>query len=279
MSWTSDTVLEFLELYRLEQHLWDPKHPLHRNRSEVSDSWIRIQASLSMQFSIADLKKKKESLMTSFRMHLSKKKVQPGYRTTWFAYPLMESFLGGKYECDSTNQLENEYFTNTGNYTTQPGIPEHTTNINRNGNSLDKHTTMGRQSKPASPCQRNSTNKNSSNSNYAKKRVDEVATYLKPPAGLMKCDMDEYELYGRLLAKKLRKLDEHQRDLAMHEIDNVMFRAKMQSTPQQQQRGYSASPSPVPRKLKSPIFIVTQQNPTNIQYEDENITYQEQPPS
>lgn len=171
-----------------------------------------------------------------------------------------------------------QYYTNTGNYTTQPGIPEHTTNINRNVNISDKHTTMVRQSKPASPCQRNSTNKNSSDLNYAKKRMDEAVTYLKN-AGGVKSEMDEYELYGQLLAKKLRKLDEHQRDLAMHEIDNVMFRAKMQSAPAQQQRSYSTSPSPVPRKLKSPIFIVTQQNPTNIQYEDENITYQEQTPS
>lgn len=277
MSWNSDTVLEFLELYRREQHLWDPKHPLHRNRSEVSESWLRIQASLSIHCSITDLKKKKESLMTSFRMHLSKKKVQPGYRTTWFAYSLMESFLGGKYECDSTNQLENEYYTNTGNYSTQPGIPDHTNNINRNINIADKHTAMVRQNKPVSP--KTPTNKNSSELNYAKKRMDEAVTYLKnASSGGMKHEMDEYELYGQLLAKKLRKLDEHQRDLAMHEIDNVMFRAKMQSTTSQQ-RSYSTSPSPVPRKLKSPIFIVTQQNPTNIQYEDENITYQEQPPS
>lgn len=108
MSWTNDNVLEFLELYRREQHLWDPKHPLHRNRSEVSEAWNRIQASLCIHCSVTDLKKKKESLMTSFRMHLGKKKTQDGYRTTWFAYPLMESFLGGKYECDSTNHLENE---------------------------------------------------------------------------------------------------------------------------------------------------------------------------
>ncbi|CAH0582892.1 unnamed protein product [Chrysodeixis includens] len=278
MSWTSDTVLEFLELYRREQHLWDPKHPLHRNRSEVAESWLRIQASLSIHCSITDLKKKKESLMTSFRMHLGKKKAQVGYRTTWFAYSLMESFLGGKYECDSTNQLENEYFTNTGNYTTQPGIPEHTNNMNRNINIIDKHASLARQNKPSSPCQKSSTNKNVSDLNYSKKRMDESGNYLKT-ANEVKTEMDEYDLYGQLLAKKLRKLDERQRDLAMHEIDNVMFRAKMQSNTSQQ-RSYSTSPSPVPRKLKSPIFIVAQQNlSTSIQYEDENISYQEQPPS
>lgn len=82
------------------------------------------------------------------------------------------------------------------------------------------------------------------------------------------------------MAKKLRKLKEHQRDVAMHEIDNIMFRAKMQSgqsqTGQSQSRAvrsYSSSPSPVPRKMKSPVFIVTQ--PNHEQYEDENISYDE----
>lgn len=102
-------MLEFLELYRREQHLWDPKHPQHKNRIENNNAWLRIQSSLSIHCSVVDLKKKKESLMTSFRMHLKRKlKSQDGYSTTWFAYPIMESFLGGKYECDNTNQLEHE---------------------------------------------------------------------------------------------------------------------------------------------------------------------------
>lgn len=109
MSWTNDVVLEFLEHYRTEQLIWDPKHPLHRNRSEVNDAWLRIQNNLSVHCSVTDLKKKKESLMTSFRLHFSRKKKSPNdYRITWFAYPLMESFLGGKYECDNTVQMDHE---------------------------------------------------------------------------------------------------------------------------------------------------------------------------
>ncbi|XP_075976383.1 uncharacterized protein LOC142976739 [Anticarsia gemmatalis] len=272
MSWTNDNVLEFLELYKREQHLWDPKHPLHRNRSEVAEAWNRIQISLSIHVPVTDLKKKKESLMTSFRMHLGKKKTQENYRTTWFAYSLMESFLGGKYECDSTNQLENEFFTSAENYTTQPGIPDHASNINRSLNNSDKSMAV-RQSKQIATC-----HKTPKTCSYPKKRPDEDDSYLNNSSS-MRIEMDEYDLYGQLLAKKLRKLDEHQRDLAMHEIDSVMFRAKMQSTPSQS-RSYSGSPSPMPRKLKSPVFIVAQHNiSTSIQYEDENIPYQEQPPS
>ncbi|XP_013192877.1 uncharacterized protein LOC106136779 [Amyelois transitella] len=265
MSWTNDVVLEFLELYRREQHLWDPKHPHHRNRGEVNNAWVRIQSSLSINCAITDLKKKKESLMTSFRMHFNKKKkCQEAYHTTWFAYPLMESFLSGKYECDSTNQMEHEFFNNVEVFShPTPPLPDNTTQamglVDRN---------MGRPTKPVSSITK-------STMSYAKKVDNPVATFNTGE----KRDMDEYDLYGQLLAKKLRKLDEHQRDVAMHEIDNIMFRAKMQSS--NTQRSYSSSPSPVPRKVRSPIFIVAQQ--THQQYEDENTPFQEhmqpQPPS
>jgi hypothetical protein len=88
-------------------------------------------------------------------------------------------------------------------------------------------------------------------------------------------DTDECDLYSQLLAKKLRKLDEHQRDIAMHEIDNIMFRAKMQSG--SQTRSYSSSPSPASRKVKSPLLIVASQN--LLQFEDENVRYEEHIPS
>lgn len=100
-----------------------------------------------------------------------------------------------------------------------------------------------------------------------KKEAEESKSYTKTSNDDTH-DLDEYDLYGQLLAKKLRKLDEQHRDVAMHEIDNIMFRAKMQSGTQ---LSYTTSTSPVPRKMKSPIFIVTQHN--NVEYEDENITY------
>ncbi|CAH2241631.1 uncharacterized protein LOC120626733 isoform X2 [Pararge aegeria] len=254
MAWTNDVALEFLDHYRIEPLLWDPKHPLHRNRCEVNEAWRRIQSNLSINSSIVDLKRKKESLMTSFRFHYNRKKKCPGeYRTTWFAYSFMESFLGGKYECDSTNENDHEDpIANTSPNTT---VDRQSSNRRINRSSCSKSQT------------------NNSEYVYSKRQLDSV-NYVKEEK--CKTDTDEYELYGQLLAKKLRKLDEHQRDVAMHEIDNIMFNAKMQSGPTQN-RSFSTSPSPVPRKIKSPVFIITQQN--HEQFEDENITYQEQQPS
>ncbi|XP_072929368.1 uncharacterized protein [Epargyreus clarus] len=272
MSWTNDVVLEFLDLYRQEQLLWDPKHPLHRNRSEVTDAWHRIQSTLSITCSITDLKRKKESLMTSFRMHWNKKKKSPDvYHISWFAFALMESFLGGKYECDSTNQTENELIGNASPYM-QQAISDH--NTNRHDNGPERSNPSAVRHRP-SISQVNSAK--TKDFICTKKEIDDGVAYFHSVDD--RNDLDEYDLYGQLLAKKLRKLDEHQRDVAMHEIDNIMFRVKVQNK-SPQNRTYTSSPSPVSRRMKSPVFIVTQ--PSQIQYEDENVPYeghmQGQPP-
>ncbi|KAJ2947284.1 hypothetical protein O0L34_g16999 [Tuta absoluta] len=73
-------------------------------------------------------------------------------------------------------------------------------------------------------------------------------------------DDDECELYCRLLAKKMRKLDERQRDIAMHEIDNMMFRAKMNSEPQKRQHSNAPLSKLGKRAPESSVFIVSEQN-------------------
>lgn len=134
----------------------------------------------------------------------------------------------------------------------------------------ERSNAAGRQNKPTSQQQ---TRPIKSSPRSLEKATDLKSFFVNNTAE--KREMDEYDLYGQLLAKKLRKLDEHQRDVTMHEIDNLMFRAKMQGS---SQRSYSSSPSPVPRKVKSPLFIVAP--PGHAHYEDENIPYQDhiQPP-
>jgi hypothetical protein len=51
-------------------------------------------------------------------------------------------------------------------------------------------------------------------------------------------DKDECSLYAELLAKKLRALDENKREIVMHEISDLMFRAKMQN------QNFRSLPSP-----------------------------------
>lgn len=167
-----------------------------------------------------------------------------------------------------------QFFINTSSNQPQQQITSDHSIIQRNS-AVESSNVSGKYTRtlvPHATGANNKTNKtNSLSYGYAKKETDEDESR---NVGERR-DFDEYDLYGQLLAKKLRKLKEHQRDVAMHEIDNIMFRAKMQSGTNQSRavRSYSSSPSPVPRKMKSPVFIVTQ--PNHDQYEDENISYDE----
>jgi hypothetical protein len=53
--WSSELVLEFLELYQAEPTLYDPKHPAHKNKMKVNDAWMRIKLALSVDVSVAEI--------------------------------------------------------------------------------------------------------------------------------------------------------------------------------------------------------------------------------
>jgi len=110
MEWSNESVLEFLRLYEQESVIWNVKHLKHRDRNAVSDAWSNIQKSLSLQCTVQELKKKKESLMSTFRPLLNKVKGSMGtgssaedvYKPNWFAYETMAKFLFGVYQPRST---------------------------------------------------------------------------------------------------------------------------------------------------------------------------------
>lgn len=108
---------------------------------------------------------------------------------------------------------------------------------------------------------------------YLKRKPEEDRKTLHSTSNV---ELDECELYTQLLTNKLRRLDEHQRDLAMHEIDNIMFRAKMQSMNSQSQN-VSYSTTSVSRKTKSPLFIVTQES-EKYDDDDESVQYLDEDP-
>nr|CAI5853619.1 unnamed protein product [Callosobruchus analis] len=136
MEWSNETVIEFLEAYRSEPCIWDPRNPQYKNRSAVNEAWERIRDSLSPNFTVYELKKKKESLMASFRGLLNKKKnsIKAGaapdevYTPSWFAYSLMESFLGPIYKYNAVVSEEGseiwEVTNSTKGHVTYQTIPD-----------------------------------------------------------------------------------------------------------------------------------------------------------
>lgn len=114
MDWSNEVVLEFLDLYENEPVIWCTKHPEHKNRNAINDAWKRIEDTISVECSIKDLKKKKESLMSTFRPLLNKVKASSGtgsgsdevLKPTWFAYEKMASFLQGICKPRNTQNTE-----------------------------------------------------------------------------------------------------------------------------------------------------------------------------
>lgn len=57
-------------------------------------------------------------------------------------------------------------------------------------------------------------------------RMDEAYGFLKQVATKQKMKKSETQLFCDLLCTRLEVLDEHKRDIVMHEINNLMFHAK-----------------------------------------------------
>lgn len=114
MEWSNEYTIEFLNLYEKEGLIWNPKDPLHKNRNAVSDAWNRIKDQLSVNCSIQDLKKKKDSLMATFRplSHKVKDSMRTGsaannvFKPNWIFYEPMAKFLHGIYQPNVTINTE-----------------------------------------------------------------------------------------------------------------------------------------------------------------------------
>nr|CAH7752966.1 unnamed protein product [Callosobruchus chinensis] len=104
MEWSNETFFEFLERYENEPVIWNASLPTHKNRNDIYDAWKRIEVKMGNKYTVTELKKKKDSLMASFRACLNKVKqsLKSGagtdeiYKPPWFAYEKMATFLRDK---------------------------------------------------------------------------------------------------------------------------------------------------------------------------------------
>lgn len=114
MEWSNDLIMEFLDLYHRQPSIWNPRHPQHKNRNHVQDSWKNISNNLSVKLSTSDLKKKKDSLMATFRKLslrvMASKKTGSGtddvFKPDWFAYKKMATFLHGVFQPRKTKSSQ-----------------------------------------------------------------------------------------------------------------------------------------------------------------------------
>ncbi|GBM29233.1 hypothetical protein AVEN_161091-1 [Araneus ventricosus] len=106
--------MEVLDLYQGEPIIWNKQNQHHKDRNQVYDAWVIIQNSLSIDFSLKVLKKKKENMMATYRNLAMKVQnsartgagVYEVYKPEWFAYEKMTSFLHFVYTPRGTKTTE-----------------------------------------------------------------------------------------------------------------------------------------------------------------------------
>ncbi|XP_045500098.1 uncharacterized protein LOC123697599 [Colias croceus] len=201
--WSAPVILKFLEAYKNKPCLWNSKDADHKNRQKVSNAWTDL--STIMNKSVKELKSKKEILMATFCRYLKKKNdsIRSGagsndvYTPDWFAYDLMESFLGPVYTC--SNNVNSKERT----------LPEETAPI--------EDEEVG----PASDtAERQMWSAFRQLKKCLRKRQKEYPPHPTTPHPK---EDDDCDLYGKLLAKKLRELSPDERILFMYDIDTLFI--------------------------------------------------------
>ncbi|KAL4104342.1 hypothetical protein QTP88_019643 [Uroleucon formosanum] len=229
------------------------KHPGHKNKNTLQDAWTEVANELSVTMPVVALKKKKESLMSTYRT-LRKKIVdsettgsgsQDVYYPSWFAYNAIDRFIrvqntkipslnsedvadGNIYETEDPMQNEGDLdhinveedgleASSLGDNGIQ-NVRRENTQENRNMFSVPQSPLMKRKQR--------SVDNSQFVSKHLKQASDVLQSLVKKPNSQQ--NKDGPDLYAQLLAEKLRQLSPRNRLLLEHKIDNMVFEALIQ---------------------------------------------------
>ncbi|XP_028173206.1 uncharacterized protein LOC114362137 [Ostrinia furnacalis] len=236
-AWSNEETFKFIDLYQSEPAIWDSNNALHKEKNKVNDAWNRIADSL--QIPVSELKKKKETLMSAFRMHFKKKQdsIRSGmgedeiYKPIWIFYDAMEAFLKGKYTAISVISTDEQ----------RAVIGEQTEEETENPSDA-RNNTEPKDMNIKIPVQRRRSVK-PPELEKADKKMSKAFNTLNQ--AILNKDQqnkkeDDCDLYGRLLASKLRKYSDNERQEIMYEIDGLLLKRRRNCSPQ-----YVSSPSQI----------------------------------
>ncbi|KAK0078297.1 hypothetical protein PV326_009460, partial [Microctonus aethiopoides] len=111
MEWSNSACLNLIDLYREHECLWNPADDNYKNKIKKLDAWNKI--SQIMKCEVVEVKKKMESLLSSFRRERQRQietfKTGSGadeiFKSAWFAFKHM-TFLMDKFTPKETKNTE-----------------------------------------------------------------------------------------------------------------------------------------------------------------------------
>ncbi|XP_043269097.1 uncharacterized protein [Venturia canescens] len=215
--WSNEITLQFIEIYKLEPVLWDRKHRHYKDKAVTTEAWNRLAKMMEMP--VPELRRKKDSLMASFRQHARRKQkslVSGGpatkiYQPSWFAYQAMEDFLFAIYKCEGLGSADDEttHYVQAEDWIETVENPITDDQLPKQPHSTYFHEAISRDSDLPDTSSRMDQTISPVNSIVSQKQ---------------NCEDDECDLYGKLIAKKLRKISEKDRQEIMYEIDGLLIR-------------------------------------------------------
>jgi hypothetical protein len=78
VEWTQENVIEFIELYKRKEIIWDPKQPMHFNKIKKQDAWEELGKEMNRTVDEYECKKKMENLLSSLRREKMKMRKSSG---------------------------------------------------------------------------------------------------------------------------------------------------------------------------------------------------------
>ncbi|KAJ0182971.1 hypothetical protein K1T71_000947 [Dendrolimus kikuchii] len=221
MDWTNEMVMKFLELYQMHPCIWDPNNCSHKNIKKLNNAWIDIRNNMGEPCTVKELKRKKESLMSAYRGYRTriKKSETIGandlYQPKWFAYEFMDSFLGAIYKCNPSIH-------------SKPKHTKHTSEDNTDNKNtfVEMDTTDYEEVCPSFQNRFINQDSSSQRKQHDPLELQHLRKQMGHEFNILKSqpyEEDECNIFGKLVATKMRKLAEDRRDLMMVNINQLFY--------------------------------------------------------
>ncbi|XP_026329207.1 uncharacterized protein LOC113237129 [Hyposmocoma kahamanoa] len=168
---------------------------------------------------VKELKKKRESLMSAYRGYKCKikksEKLGAVYRPTWFAYKFMDGFLNTIYQYNGVRNNQGEQNNH------QIKIEVSDTDVTNTGET-SRNEYISSQQTPTSTIHKDNQD-NSDELQRVKNQMDQTLKILETVFQNRNDEYDECNIFGKLVAIKLRKLPEDRRDIMMFKINELLY--------------------------------------------------------
>ncbi|XP_026829122.1 uncharacterized protein LOC113562823 [Ooceraea biroi] len=113
MEWNEETTLRFIDIYKENDLLWNPKNQKYYNKIMRNDAWLDI--SKQMNLTPEECKRKMFSLLAALRREKSQIKKSQGtdeiYNSSWFAFQSLQFMLDKDVPTNTLNTVNKIIFT------------------------------------------------------------------------------------------------------------------------------------------------------------------------